>query len=188
MLYLPAPPMNHTYTANKGFWAQVLGVGDFYYEIAIQAIDVCLATRPTNGGIISLRELVAIIKQIRGKHAQRISTNDVLTAIRKVAGLGNGFQVLDFPSGAMVVSVPMELSTGHRKVLELAQSSGMVTVSQLQTELKWNEANCERILNMLMHEGMAWIDKQANEPQYWFPSILMSKSASAAVDEDDDED
>ena len=27
----------HTHTANKGFWAQLLGVGDFYYELVRQA-------------------------------------------------------------------------------------------------------------------------------------------------------
>ena len=36
------PPSTHKHTgvdplaSNKGFWAQVLGVGDFYYELAVQ--------------------------------------------------------------------------------------------------------------------------------------------------------
>jgi len=25
--------------ANKGFWAEMLGVGDFYYELAVQIIE-----------------------------------------------------------------------------------------------------------------------------------------------------
>lgn len=32
-------------TANKGFWGELLGVGDFYYELAVQVVDVCMATR-----------------------------------------------------------------------------------------------------------------------------------------------
>jgi len=43
--------------SGKGFWSEMLGVGTFYYELGIQAIEVCIATRPVNGGIISLREL-----------------------------------------------------------------------------------------------------------------------------------
>jgi len=37
-------------TASKGFWSEMLGVGDFYYELGIQIIEVCLATSHRNGG------------------------------------------------------------------------------------------------------------------------------------------
>lgn len=40
--------------SNKGFWAEVLGVGDFYYELGVQIVDVCMATRPVNGGLIDV--------------------------------------------------------------------------------------------------------------------------------------
>jgi len=59
--------------ANKGFWAQILGVGDFYYELAVQIIDVCLSTRPLNGGLISLEELLRRLKASRSKYAPDIS-------------------------------------------------------------------------------------------------------------------
>lgn len=35
--------------SNKGFWSELLGVGDFYYELSVQIIEICLATRPQNG-------------------------------------------------------------------------------------------------------------------------------------------
>lgn len=31
--------------SNKGFWAELLGIGDFYYELGVQIVDICLATR-----------------------------------------------------------------------------------------------------------------------------------------------
>lgn len=27
--------------SSKGFWSEVLGVGDFYYELAVQIIEIC---------------------------------------------------------------------------------------------------------------------------------------------------
>lgn len=36
--------------AGKGFWSEMLGVGDFYYELGVQIIEVCLALRHRNGG------------------------------------------------------------------------------------------------------------------------------------------
>ncbi|XP_021373222.1 vacuolar-sorting protein SNF8-like [Mizuhopecten yessoensis] len=35
--------------SSKGFWAEMLGVGDFYYEIGVQIIEVCIATSHRNG-------------------------------------------------------------------------------------------------------------------------------------------
>lgn len=39
-----------SFSASKGFWAEMLGVGDFYYELGVQIIEVCLATSHRNGG------------------------------------------------------------------------------------------------------------------------------------------
>ena len=36
--------------AGKGFWSELLGVGDFYYELGVQIIEVCMATSHRNGG------------------------------------------------------------------------------------------------------------------------------------------
>ena len=38
-------------TAGKGFWSEMLGVGDFYYELGVQIIEVCLALKHRNGGL-----------------------------------------------------------------------------------------------------------------------------------------
>ena len=59
--------------ANKGFWVQLLGFGDFYYELGVQVITVCYKTRPQNGGLIELSKLVELVRRLRGKNAQSIS-------------------------------------------------------------------------------------------------------------------
>jgi len=46
-----------TCEAKKGFWSELLGVGDFYYHLAVQIVEVCLRTRPANGGLIEMEEL-----------------------------------------------------------------------------------------------------------------------------------
>ena len=40
-------------------WAQLLGrsVNDFYFELAVRAVEVCGATRGENGGLIGVQEL-----------------------------------------------------------------------------------------------------------------------------------
>ena len=127
-----------------------MGVGDFYYELAVQAIQICLATRNENGGLIGVTELLERLKMKRGPRAQEITESvvvmvmvvvvvmmlvaivvlivtecenreDVLTAIKSVSSLGNGFQLLQVGSRKMVLSVPMELNQDHTIVLEHAQ-------------------------------------------------------------------
>lgn len=60
-------------TSRKGVWADLLGVGDFYYELAVRIIKVCVETRPINGGIISLRELLSELRQQRYTYTEKIS-------------------------------------------------------------------------------------------------------------------
>ena len=43
--------------SNKGMWAQLLGFGDFYYELGVQVVEACLATRAVNGGLMELETL-----------------------------------------------------------------------------------------------------------------------------------
>ena len=43
--------------SNKGMWVQLLGFGDFYYELGVQIVEACLATRAYNGGFMELESL-----------------------------------------------------------------------------------------------------------------------------------
>ncbi len=60
-------------TSRKGIWAELLGVGDYYYELAVRTIEVCVATRPINGGFIALDELVRSLRTKRTAYIEKIS-------------------------------------------------------------------------------------------------------------------
>ncbi|GAM23169.1 hypothetical protein SAMD00019534_063440 [Acytostelium subglobosum LB1] len=159
--------------SNKGFWSQVLGVGDFYYQLAVQIIEVCLKYRSTNGGLIELTTLTEHIRKMRGKSANEISNDDVEVSISKLKVLGNGYNIFKIDSKKIVQSVPVELNKDHTEVLIKAQShNGSITAAQL-AKLGWNEQRINNVLDVLLTEGMAWIDDQADtkERLYWFPSL-----------------
>jgi ESCRT-II complex subunit VPS22 len=59
--------------ASKGFWQETLHMGDFYYELSVQIVDVCLQTRSSLGGLIDIAELIRRLIKIRGKHAPPIA-------------------------------------------------------------------------------------------------------------------
>lgn len=160
--------------SNKGFWAELLGMNDFYYELGVQTIDICLATRGANGGLMKVSTLYSQLNRLRGSAAQRISCEDIEQSIRKLKVLGSGFDILRVGSNNMVVSVPVELNTDHTLVLTLGQKKGYVTRASIAEQLSWKSDRIDMVLQLLMKEGMAWIDTQAKDglEQYWFPSLF----------------
>nr|CAD7590543.1 unnamed protein product [Timema genevievae] len=163
--------------SGKGFWS-VLGIGDFYYELSVQIVEVCLATNYKNGGLISLAELRHRLVQARGRNKQHqdITIDDLLSAAKKLKIFGNGFSVLAVGKGQYLVqSVPGELSMDHTAVLQQASNSGRayVSLSILQNELKWESDRGQKALNHMVKEGLAWVDTQGTkETLYWFPSLF----------------
>jgi len=149
--------------SSKGVWAEMLGVGDFYYELGIKIIDVCAATRGTNGGLLSLDELEGHLNTSsrgsnRGDTTQRVTREDVKRAIAKLDVLGDGFRIVD---DAMVLSVPTELNRDHVVALDVARRSGAgrVTASALRERLP--HCSAERADHLLAHlakDGLAWVD------------------------------
>lgn len=77
--------------SGKGFWS-VLGIGDFYYELGVQVVEVCLALNHITGGFIELDELRKRLIAARGKREvhQEITNEDILQAAKKLKIFGNG--------------------------------------------------------------------------------------------------
>ncbi|CAK9826083.1 Vacuolar-sorting protein SNF8 [Anthophora retusa] len=163
--------------SGKGFWS-VLGIGDFYYELAVQIVEVCMATNYKNGGLISLDELRTRLVQARGrrKEHQEITNEDLLAAAKKLRIFGNGFSIVPVGRGKYLVqSIPGELSMDHTAVLQQASLSGNAYVSRsmLCKELKWDPNRAQKSLDYMVKEGLAWLDEQGeNETLYWYPSLF----------------
>ncbi len=117
--------------SSKGFWSEMLGVGDFYYELSVQIVEVCMAASHRTGGLMDVDELrIRLIKSRGGKHSknqvqqqitvsfqtirvtrtsfsQEITNDDILRAIKKLKILGNGFTLIPLGSGKYLVqSIP----------------------------------------------------------------------------------
>ncbi|XP_047317370.1 vacuolar protein sorting-associated protein 22 homolog 1 [Impatiens glandulifera] len=166
--------------SNKGFWAELLGIGDFYYELGVQIVDICLSTRPLNGGLISLEELRKLLSQRRKSARESVSDDDCLRAISKLKMLGNGFEVISVGKKKLVRSVPTELNKDHNEILELAQAQGFVTVEEVERRLSWSTGRATDALETLLEDGLAMIDDghRDGKRRYWFPCVSSISSYS----------
>ncbi|CAG0900620.1 unnamed protein product [Cyprideis torosa] len=163
--------------SSKGFWAKILDVGDFYYELGVQIVEICLATQSRNGGLISLDELLKKLhdRRIGTSQSQEISQDDVVRSIRKLRVLGTGFSLISSGKTFLVQSVPRELSMDHAQVLQAAESNpeGFVSISSLVSAFEWEKPRAISALDDLLKEGMAWRDDQSSpEVTYWIPSLF----------------
>ncbi|KAK7591146.1 hypothetical protein V9T40_002759 [Parthenolecanium corni] len=162
--------------SSKGFWS-ILGIGDFYHELSVQIVEVCLATSYKNGGLISLNELRQRLIKARGKSKQHqeINNEDLLCAAKKLNKFGNGFSIIQISKGEYLVqSVPGELNMDHTAVLQLAsrQNKAYVSVSIICEQFHWEAERIKKSLNHMIKEGLAWIDSNESETLYWFPSLF----------------
>jgi ESCRT-II complex subunit VPS22 len=159
-----------------GWWAELLGLGDWQYELGVQIVDVCVSTRDRNGGIIELSELVRMVTKLRGVQGGTISEEDVIRSIKTLQPLGAGYQVMEIGGVKMVRSVPRELDDDQTAILAIAQQEGgRVVEDMLITRKNWTRERARAALeHMLIRDGLCWLDDQDEETgrAYWVPSAM----------------
>lgn len=77
----PAPRISIIFMLGymQGMWAKTLGFGDFYYELGVQAVEACLASRSANGGMLELGALTRAVNKRRGSAADPVTTDDLVS-------------------------------------------------------------------------------------------------------------
>nr|CDS27178.1 vacuolar sorting protein SNF8 [Hymenolepis microstoma] len=167
--------------SSNGVWSKILGIGDFYYHLAVRIIEVCMANQRKTGGLMPLEELISELNKTKSSRETDICQDDVVRAIKKLHCLGNGFKLINLSgSRQLVQSVPGELSTDQTQVLKLAESrEAHVTLPICTRKLGWTEDRAKSALEYLLQEGMAWVDdgSECGERCYWFPSLLSAETS-----------
>ena len=157
--------------SGKGFWADLLGVGDFYFELGVKIIQISVETRAANGGVIAVKDIHSRISK-SGKLSYDLSIDDIIRAVEKLAVLGGGFKLIKIAGNPMIVSVPLELNTDHEFVISAASDEGGIVTEGLMRGLHgWSAERFETIINTLMQEGIVWLDIHHGERVYCFPSM-----------------
>jgi ESCRT-II complex subunit VPS22 len=162
--------------SSKGFWSDILGVGDFYYELAVQIIEICTSMEERTGGLIYLDQVTDKIRRTRSKFGNEVNEDDCKRAIKKLHIFGAAFTLVSMSNGRyMIQSLPEGMNVDHSEVLNIAEKNcGIVSYALALTELKWDPVRIENILISMVKEGIVWIDVNKNQQKsYYFPSLFM---------------
>ena len=159
--------------SNKGTWAKKLGLGEFYYALAVTVLDVCRARRAFDGGLSELSTIQRHVERRRGSAADPISSDDIERAMEKLSALGGGLGIVKIGGRPFLRSVPSELSTDGNTLIDLAHKvGGFFTRGDVSANLKWTEQRTSDALLALAKDGLILVD----DP----PPILGDGSSSAS--------
>ena len=176
-------------SSSKNMWSQALGTGlvKFYADLAVAAAGVCIATRPLNGGLLSLSELTERLnRQKRGGGAggggsggsgsaqpAAFTADDVAAALGRLAVLSGGFDIVELAGEQYVRSVSEALETDGTALLSAAAQArqSSTTAAQAAAALGWRPARAQSALDALTRESMAWLDVHGGVTTYYFPSF-----------------
>jgi len=159
-----------------GWWAELLGLGDWQYELGVQIVDVCVTTRERNGGLIEVSELVRLVSKLRGVGSGGITEDDVVQSIKTLQPLGAGYHIVEIGGSKMVRSVVKELDEDQTAILAIARGeSGRIVEDSLVIQKGWTRDRARAALeNMLLRDGLCWLDEQDEQAgrSYWVPSAM----------------
>ena len=171
----PLPSSRDNSSSNKGkssMWASLLGrdVNDFYFEVAVKVIEQTRITKDTNGGILAVSEVKRRLAS--ASPPVDVSDDDIERAVRSLAVLGKGLDLVEIGGTRYIRSVQSELSSDQSAVLAACEALGYVSVSLLRDNLGWEPVRAVTVLDEMVRAGMLWIDEQGLETEYWAPSWI----------------
>lgn len=168
--------------SNKSTWAQKLGLGDFYYTLAVTVLDICRARRTFDGGLTELGTVHRHVTRRRGSQADPISEDDIVRAIDKLSVLGGGLGIVRINGKPFVRSVPAELSTDGNALIDLARKAGgWFSRADVAANLGWTEERIGSAVTALARDGLLLIDDPpGGQPRlYWCPAVGMEAAVEA---------
>ncbi len=86
-------------------------INDFYYELAIQITNICIALRPKNGGYLEEKECLRLLNKLRGKYAQKVELEDISKALISLEKLSSDFKIIQTGDKRVIVSSSVDFNS-----------------------------------------------------------------------------
>ena len=164
--------------SRKNAWSELLGLGDFYYKLGLQIVEICLASRTFNGGLMALPDLMQALNRrvttTNSSSTTSLSFSDLAQALKKLRELKGGYEVVNIGGQTFVRSIPGGLSDDHREIVGVArESKGRVSLAQLVKVKGWAQHRAADAINRMLLDGLAMVDDgdPSGETFYWLQAL-----------------
>ncbi|ORM40519.1 Vacuolar-sorting protein SNF8 [Babesia sp. Xinjiang] len=148
--------------------SRTLGLTNYYVEITVRLLEVCIQTRALNGGFCEMDELLAAFPP-----NLNVTKRDIIRCIEQCPIFGkNSIRILCVRDKTLIVTAPMLLGAEHRECLDfVATVKGGISMVNLSVNLGWTEQRTQSILNQFIERQIVWVDQTDDEMYYWFPCL-----------------
>ena len=168
------------FTQKKGFLSGLLNknLDEYYKQLGMRVLGVCLDTRFQNGGLIRLADVKARLNEHAENKSERVHSSDIRTAVGKLSVLSSSLCLVHIEDEEMggeveyIKSADMEFSGDSLRILARAnKKKGKLQVADMghDTNGKW-----EKELNLFVDQGIAWVDIHDGLTTYYFPTIVFA--------------
>ncbi|ORZ40044.1 EAP30/Vps36 family-domain-containing protein [Catenaria anguillulae PL171] len=160
-------------------WGDVLGnLNDYYYDLSIRIMEVCLALRDAMGPLIPLHVLFTHLNQTAVD--VDLCEDDIHRAIGLLGPLGGGYELVRLAGSStpVVVTVPRELNPDFIIAAQRlqAQAPAGCTAEEVASGLDWTRDRAHLCLDLLVTEGIAWVDQPSPSSDvryFWFSADIL---------------
>jgi ESCRT-II complex subunit VPS22 len=143
-------------------------------QLCLKIIEWCMRTRPLNGGIIALDDLVRLINSDTWVNTDLhlvFTESDIMDAINHLSVLGKELEHVKIGKREYIKSISQELNPDQRAILDTADVLGYVSVSLLHDNFGWKRVRCRTSIDELVTNGILWVDiREKRETKYWITS------------------
>ncbi len=155
--------------ANQSWLKSLVGIGDFYSELAVQVLTQCMLHRKSDFG--SLLPVGSCLQAIQTKN---VSVNDIHRALKSLDCFGSGgVRLVEMAGQLYISSIPDELSQDTEALLGAYKSNAGLTIDDLMETTGWRRERTTLAVDALIRDGAVWVDEHQGVSTYWVVTLWL---------------
>ena len=166
---LGVDPIQISKSGTSNWWSDVVGMGTFYTDLAVQILTQCMISRKsTYGSLLPVKRCMELIQ------TDNVSIDDLRRAIASLDCLGaGGVRIVNIGGELFVSSLPDEIGSDPSAVATSFDSPNGQTLTAIATTLGWPAGRAKHAIDGLLKEGVLWTDDHQGVTTYWVISLWL---------------
>ena len=133
--------------------------GTFYSDLAVQILTQCLVHRKSHGALFPIDACIKCMQQ-------PVFSSYIIRAIKSLECLGaGGVRIIKIQNETFISSLPDEMEPDS--LVLLSSWINGLTVSEISEKKKFSVPRILHAINILIKQGVVWIDTHCGESRYW---------------------
>jgi ESCRT-II complex subunit VPS22 len=160
--------------SNANMFSKALGIGEYYYDLCVKIVEICIREKPYVGDMIPLTLVLKEMKRL--KPNDNIQEQDIRMALEKVRVLGSGYDLIglgDSINNVYIRITPEDINADVMTLLRLANEKAaenpmapILTREDLTAPPRcWNPPRADKALRDAMSAGLCWVEREELDVQ-----------------------